>query len=166
MTWHFYSAHKHTHMHRERQTLVMYRIEEALYKIWYIAFLFLVSHSTYIKALTTRITKKKTLSLSNWVRYLGWTLAWLCPHADGLGFDLHIRQHTFVEIGHHSETISTVMYFFLLWRLVMKRFLRPCTGKRMCTKAWWLHRNGVVIKLTAPEMTSKVSKGSKTSMQQ
>ena len=88
-------------------------------------------------------SQRSSLSLSLYyqVRYLGWTRARLCLHADGRRFDPHIRQNTFVEICHHSEMISTVMYFFLLWRLVMKRFLRSCTGERMCTKAWWLPRN-------------------------
>ena len=166
MTWHFYSTHTHAQRKREKERLAMYRIEEAVYKIWYIAFLFLVSQLTFIEdsnqkgenSLSLSLSywarylsvldcaRMQTLSLSlylslsfsywaqylgwtcarlcphadslsvclslsHWVRYLGWTCARLCPHADGRRFDPHIWQHTFVEISHHSETISTVMYW-------------------------------------------------------
>ena len=36
-------------------------------------------------------------------------------------------------------------FLLSLWSLVMKRFLRSCTGEGMCTKAWWLPRNRLCV---------------------
>ena len=55
----------------------------------------------------------------------GCASAW---YADGRGFDPHVRQHSFVEIG--REIISTAI---LSLPLIQEGQL-PVTGERMCTK--------------------------------
>ena len=58
------------------------------------------------------------------VRYAS---AW---YVDGQGFDPHVLQHSFVEIGH--EIISTAI---LSLQLLQEGQL-SVTGERMCTKYW------------------------------
>ena len=58
---------------------------------------------------------------------IGCESAW---YANGRGFDPHVRQHSFVEIGH--EIISMAILSVPLiqeWQLSV-------TGERMCTKYW------------------------------
>ena len=52
-------------------------------------------------------------------------------YADSRGFDPHVRQHSFVEIGH--EIISTAI---LSLSLIQEGQL-SVTGERMLTKCWW-----------------------------
>ena len=58
---------------------------------------------------------------------IGCASAW---YADGRGFDPHVRQHSFVAIGH--KIISTAM---LSLQLIQEGQL-SVTGERMCTKYW------------------------------
>ena len=58
---------------------------------------------------------------------VGCSSAW---YADGLGFDLHVRQHSFVEIGH--EIISSAI---LSLPQIQEGHL-SVTGERKCTKYW------------------------------
>ena len=55
---------------------------------------------------------------------VGCAFAW---YADGRGFDPHVQQHYFVEIGH--EIISTAI---LSLPLIQGQL--SATGKKMCTK--------------------------------
>ena len=57
-------------------------------------------------------------------RLIGCATAW---YVDGLGFDPHVRQHSFVEFGH--EIISTAIFSLQDVQLSV-------TGERMCTKYW------------------------------
>ena len=58
---------------------------------------------------------------------IGCASAW---YADGRGFDLHVRKHSFVEIGH--EIISTA----ILSPPLIQEGQLSVTGERMCTKYW------------------------------
>ena len=58
---------------------------------------------------------------------VGCASAW---YADGRGFDPHVRQHSFVEIGY--EIISTAIFSL---SLIQEEQLSG-TGERMCTKYW------------------------------
>ena len=51
-------------------------------------------------------------------------------YADGRGFDPHIRQHSFVEIGH--EKVSTAILSLPL----IQEGQFSVTGKMVCTKYW------------------------------
>ena len=52
------------------------------------------------------------------------------PPSHGYGFDPHVRQHSFVEIGH--EIISTAILSLLL----SQEGQLSVTGIQMCTKYW------------------------------
>ena len=58
------------------------------------------------------------------VRYAS---AW---YGDGRRFDPHVRQHSFVEIGH--EIISSAILSLLL----IHEGQLSVTGERLCTKYW------------------------------
>ena len=61
------------------------------------------------------------------VSLIGCASAW---YADGHRFDPHVRQHSFVEIGH--EIISTAILSLPL----IEEGQLSVTGKRICTKYW------------------------------
>ena len=58
---------------------------------------------------------------------IGYASPW---YADGRGFDPHVQQHSFVEIGH--QIISTAILSLLL----IQEGQLSVTGERMCTKYW------------------------------
>ena len=56
---------------------------------------------------------------------IGCASAW---YADGRGFDPHVRQHSFVEIGHE------IIFSAILSLPLIQEGQLSVTGERMCTK--------------------------------